>query len=96
MVERPTIWVSFATDLSLIVIMLVGLQKHKGSGKLWKLVFHQVCVSELSLGIHYAHKFVKGVIWCIVALICYLPSAVSPDYHLTDLSTYSLHRCWTH
>ncbi|KAF7798989.1 hypothetical protein EIP86_010218 [Pleurotus ostreatoroseus] len=42
-----TLWASFATDLGLMVIMLAGLWRYRGTGSLWKLVFRQVIFRRL-------------------------------------------------
>ncbi|KAJ3538327.1 hypothetical protein NM688_g6536 [Phlebia brevispora] len=60
--NRMNIWVSLATDIALLGLMLLGLWTYKGSGNLWTL----------------------GVIWFIVAVICYIPSAVLISLNLND------------
>ncbi|OCH89497.1 hypothetical protein OBBRIDRAFT_794180 [Obba rivulosa] len=63
---RLQLIVNFATDVTLLAIMLVGLIRQRIPGSLYQLLFNQ------------------GVLWTVIATLCYVPLVVLSCLNLND------------
>jgi hypothetical protein len=84
-ISELNILVTLATDISLLLIMFVGLLRlgfhERGAFGLGRLLWKQVsywCLSlDLVLSAYSVARVHKGVIWLLVATIAEVPPAVS-------------------
>lgn len=88
---KPVVASSFAVNFALIIMMLVGLWVYKGSSSLWQLIYHQV--GRIFSSRYRLLNTTQGIIWAIVAVICYIPLIViTPPAPLSQPDAQAIYR----